>query len=557
VPTSNSLNDGQPTVVDERATVTRAAHVLAAMTALSRVSGLVRDMTVSAFFGTGLAAEAFFVAFRLPNLFRRIAAEGAASAAFVPVFTESLARGGPGAAVVAAAAVGGVTMVALLALTVAGMAAAEPMTDLFAPGFAADPDKRARTISLTFWTFPYLLMVGTAAWSMGVLHTFRSFAVPALGPVLLNASIIACAFLLVPSLEQGEYALVAGVLIGGALQVAVQAPSLWRLGMRPRMFASPGHLAVRRTGPLLVAAVFGGAVYQINVLIATIFASLLPAGAVSYLWYADRVFEFPLGIVAVAVGTAALPSLAGHASAGRRDGLRSTVVHALTLTTAYCLPAAAGLLLLAPDIVELLLERGRFSSQDTMMTAWALKAQVPGLLGVALVRVLSSAFYAIGRPRVPVYAAVVALIANLVVSLALMGPPAVTSDWWAGRWMEVATQILGVADLRHAGLAMATGIAATLNALILLVALQVRLRGLPLTTMMRSLALQCLAAAMMTAAVAAALSTLAAMDAPAGARVGIGLAVGVAVYLAAGAMLGSREIVETLAWLRSRIRPSS
>ena len=358
----NASGGGQ---IDERGRVSRAAHVLAAMTMVSRVAGLARDVAVSAVFGTGPWADAFFVAFRIPNLMRRVVAEGATSAAFVPVFSESLASGGPGAAIRAAGAVGGAAVALLSVLTVAGMAAAGPLTRMFAPGFSRDAAKEALTVSLTCWTFPYLLLVGAAAWAMGVHHTFRRFALPAAGPVLMNLAIIACALGLAPRMQAPAYALVAGVLIGGAAQLAVQMPSLWRIGLRPAMLVQPGHPAVRRCGRLVFAALLGGSVYQVNVLVATVFASLLPAGTVSYLWYADRVFEFPLGIVAVAVGTAALPSLSTQAAARHFDGMGETVMHAMSLTIAFCLPAAIGLLLLSHDITALLFERGSFAANDT------------------------------------------------------------------------------------------------------------------------------------------------------------------------------------------------
>ena len=361
------------------------------------------------------------MAFRIPNLFRRVVGEGATSAAFVPVFTGSLARDGKSGAIQAAASVGGAAMLVLGSGVLLGMLAAGPITELFAPGFSSDPAKAELTQTLTRWTFPYLLFVGAGAWAMGLLNTFRNFWVPALGPILLNLTIILCALALAPLLPVPVYALVVGVLVGGFLQFSIQLPWLWRLGFRPSGLLKLGHPAVRRVGRLILAAVFGGAVYQINILVATVFASLLPARSVSYLWYADRVFEFPLGIVAVAVGTAALPSLSIQAKSGRLNEMAAAVEHSLRLSWALCLPAAVGLFLLAPDIVSLLFERGRFSAIDTELTAWALRAYIPGLLGVAAVRVLVTSFYALEMPRIPVYAAMVALLVNAYFDLALMG----------------------------------------------------------------------------------------------------------------------------------------
>lgn len=555
---TNHPPDGQ---IDERASVSRAARILGAMTMASRVAGLLRDAAVGAVFGTGPWADAFFVAFRIPNLMRRVVAEGATSAAFVPVFTESLASGGRTAAVRSAAAVGGASIVVLALLTLAGMAAAGPLATAFAPGFARDPEKLALTASLTRGTFPYLLLVGTAAWAMGVHHTFRRFALPAAGPVLMNASMIAFTLLLAPRLQARaappgadamtwapSWALVAGVLVGGLAQVAVQAPALWRYGLRPAMFARLGDPAVRRCGRLVLAALVGGSVYQVNVLLATVFASLLPAGTVSYLWYADRVFEFPLGIVAVAVGTAALPSLASQAASGRLEDMGATVVHSLSLTLAFCLPAAVGLWLLSYDITALLFERGSFSAHDTEMTAWALRASVPGLLGVGLVRVLSSAFFALEATRVPVVAGVLSMLLSVVLSIALMGQPEPGPSWWGATAILAARQVVGIADLRHAGLSLATGLAATGNALVLLVVLRRLLPRLRLRPLARSTALHS-AAAVAMALVVVAWSRLAQGWTFSGSlpvRVAGGVAFGGATYLGAAAALGSREILELL-----------
>ncbi|RMF25811.1 MAG: murein biosynthesis integral membrane protein MurJ, partial [Deltaproteobacteria bacterium] len=283
---------------DEQGRITQAARLLGGLTLLSRVAGLLRDLVIAALFGASASADAFFVAFRIPNLFRRIVAEGAASTAFVPVFTSYRTREGDRSATEAAAAVGGAAVVVLAVVVGLGVVLADPVVTLFAPGFGADLSKRALTVSLLRWTFPYLLLVGLAAWAMGTLHSFRRFTEPSLGPILLNVAIIGSAVGLAPHLREPVYALAAGVLIGGSLQFLVQAPTLSSLGVRwPDMWRAR-HPARGRVGRLLVPTLFGGAVYQIGILVSTILASLLPERSISYLWYADRVFEFPLGIVA-------------------------------------------------------------------------------------------------------------------------------------------------------------------------------------------------------------------------------------------------------------------
>ncbi|MFN2376498.1 MAG: murein biosynthesis integral membrane protein MurJ [Candidatus Binatia bacterium] len=531
---------------DERGRVSSAARVVAGMTTVSRVAGLARDAAISAVFGTGLGADAFFVAFRIPNLMRRVVAEGATSAAFVPVFTDSLAAGGRPAAIRAAAAVGGAAVLVLAFLTLAGMAASGALTTLFAPGFSGDPAKAALTASLTRWTFPYLLLVGSAAWAMGVHHTFRNFALPAAGPVLMNLSMIAFALGAAPWMEAPAWALVAGVVVGGLAQVLLQLPSLWKYGLRAAMFVDLGHPAVGRCGGLMLAALLGGSVYQVNVLLATVFASVLPAGTVSYLWYADRLFEFPLGIVAVAVGTAALPSLSSQAARRHFDGMGETVVHAMSLTIAFCLPAAVGLMLLAHDITELLFERGSFVAADTAMTAWALQASVPGLLGVGLVRVLSAAFFALERTRVPVAAGLFTMLVNALLSIALMGPGEPGTAWWGAAALASLQAAIGIADLRHAGLALAAALSATANAVILLLLLRRALPRLPLARLGRPL-LQHAAAAAAMAGVVLGWIHVASPWSFAGAvavRVGVGVGLGLASYFVAAIALGSREVKE-------------
>jgi len=473
---------------------------MSALTLASRVAGLARDIVVGGAFGASPAADAFFVAFRIPNLFRRVVAEGAASSAFVPVFSSELARGGPPAAAEAARVVGVASAFWLTLLVALGMAFSDTVISLFAPGFTSDPAKRALTVELTRMTFPYLLLVGLAAWAMGILNTFRRFAVPAFGPVMLNVAIIAAVLGLAGRLEQPVHALVIGVLAGGFLQFAVQWPALRAVGVSfgggARAF---GHPAVRRVGRLLAPTIVGGAIYQINILVATIFASLLPGQSVSYLWYADRVFEFPLGVVAVAIGTAALPTLSGQAAVGRHDEMARSVSYSLRLVWAVCLPATLGLWMLAPQIVEVLFERGRFTHADVEMTAWALRAYVFGLLSVAAVRVLVSVFYAFEEARIPVRTACVAFVANVMTDLALMGPTDPNAGWWGAKWVADAGNWLRIADLRHAGLALGTGVAATVNALLLYVLVRRRLPELQGRTLLRAFALHAAATVAMGA----------------------------------------------------------
>ena len=422
-------------------------------------------MVIGAIFGASASADAFFVAFRIPNLFRRVVAEGAASTAFVPVLTSYREREGPRAALRAAGALGVVSAALLAAVSILGSLFAGPVVGLFAPGFTADPAKHLLTVSLTAAVFPYLGLVGMAAWAMGTLHTFRRFAPPAYGPVLFNVAMVTAALALSGRFAMPVYSLAVGVIAGGALQFMVQLPALRALGFDRECLAL-GHPAVARVGRLLIPTVVGGAVYQINVLVGTVLGSMLPARSISYLWYADRLFEFPLGIIAVAVGTAVLPTMASHASGARYGAMASGTEHALQLVWALCIPATVGLWILAPCLVETLFQRGEFGRTDTLMTADALRAFVVGLVGVASARVLVSVFYALERPRVPVITGMFALVVNAVCDFVSMGPvPPATS--LASRLISELSTRWSFAALGHVGLALGTSIAATINAVLL------------------------------------------------------------------------------------------
>ncbi|MFQ5351908.1 MAG: murein biosynthesis integral membrane protein MurJ [Candidatus Binatia bacterium] len=508
---------------------------------LSRMSGLLRDVVIGALFGASTGADAFFVAFRIPNLFRRMVAEGAASTAFVPVFTRYLTKEGRAGAVRAVGAVGGIAVLVLAVLTILGMVFADEVVAVFAPGFFVDASLRALTVSLTRALFPYLLLVGLAAWAMGTLHTFGSFTAPALGPVLLNLSIVSVALLFVPGFEPAVFALVVGVLLGGFLQFAVQVPGLRRQGLRLGSMFDPGHAAVAGVGRLLLPAILGGAVYQINILVATIFASLLPARSVSYLWYADRVFEFPLGIVAVAVGTAALPSLSRQARLPGREGMAESIAFGLKLVWALCLPAMVGLWLLAPQVVSVLFERGRFTAVDSASTALALRAYTVGLLAVGSARVLASVFYALEKPRFPVGAACLALFANVVFDLAFMGPTDPNADWWGAAAVAGIGEALRVTDLRHAGLALGTALAAVVNVTVLALMVVRLVPGLAGQRWARSLGIH-LAASVLMAATVWGLLVIVGSAVGSYLEVALSVTVGTATYLGAALLFGSEEL---------------
>lgn len=489
--------------MSENRQIARAAGLVGFFTFLSRLAGLVRDAVTGYYFGTGMAADAFFVAFRVPNLLRRFVAEGAMSVAFIPVFTDYLTNRTREEAIEAASAVATVLVLVLTVLTAVGIVFAPFWTALFAPGFMDDPEKFALTVSLTRWLFPYVFLVSLVALASGILNAMRHFAAPALSPVFLNLSMIAAAVLLSPRLTVPVQSLAYGVLIGGCLQLALQFPPLHRLGVRLVPRWNPRHDAVRRSLRLMGPMVFGAAVYQINLMVDTVLASLLPAGSVSYLWYADRVFEFPLGIFAVALGTAALPSFSAQAARGAYDELRRSIAFAIRLTNFIAVPAACGIAALAVPITSVLFQRGAFGPEQTVLTARALSAFAVGLWSVSMVRLVVPAFYALEDTRTPVTTAAVAFVANVLFSLLLMGAVPVTGDSMVGDAIARATQALAVFDLRHVGLALSTSLAATVNLVLLATLLRYRLGPLGGWELLSSLARSVVASLVMVVPVRA------------------------------------------------------
>lgn len=481
--------------MSENRRIARAAGVVGIFTLLSRIAGLARDVAVGYFFGTGAAADAFFVAFRIPNLLRRFVAEGAMSIALIPVFTDYVTNRSRAETEEAMSAVATLMALVLLVLTAAGVVFAPELTALFAPGFAADAEKFRLTIELTRRVFPFIFLVSMVALATGVLHSVRHFAAPALAPVLLNIAIIAAA-LLSGRFAEPVLALAWGVIVGGVVQILIQIPPIARAGLRLRPLWRPNHPAVRRSLLLMAPMLFGAAVYQINVLVSTVFASLLPGGSVSYLWYADRVFEFPLGIFAVALGTAVLPSFSTQAARGALGEMWRSLSFSMRLMTLIVIPATVGLFALAGPITNVLFQRGAYGPEQVAETAFALRAYAAGLWSVSMARLVVPAFYALGDTRTPVQCAALAFVANLLASLMLMGP--IAADGTAAvDAIARLTAALGVVDLRHAGLALATSIAATVNFAFLIVLLGRRLPDLRLAELAPSLGRSALASAAM------------------------------------------------------------
>ncbi|THF63527.1 murein biosynthesis integral membrane protein MurJ [Pseudothauera rhizosphaerae] len=421
----------------------RALATVSGMTLLSRILGFVRDLVIARAFGAGMMTDAFFVAFRLPNLLRRMFAEGAFSQAFVPILAEYRNRLGEDATRTLVNRTATLLALAVAAVAVLGIVAAPLIIYISAPGFSADADKFALTVELTRITFPYILFMALVAMAGGILNTWSRFAIPAFTPVLLNLSFIGMALFAAPYFDPPVLALAWAVFLGGVLQLALQVRPLHRIGMLPRFDLNLSDPGVRRILKLMAPALLGVSVSQISLLINTIFASFLQSGSVSWLYYADRLMEFPAGLLGVALGTILLPSLARLHADERREEFSGLLDWGLRLTLLLTLPAALALMLLAVPLVATLFNYGAFGAADVMATRQALVAYSVGLSGMILVKVLAPAFYARQDIKTPVKIALLTLAATQAMNLAFIVP------------------------LKHAGLALAIGLASCLNAALL------------------------------------------------------------------------------------------
>ncbi|MBI1845668.1 MAG: murein biosynthesis integral membrane protein MurJ [Candidatus Rokubacteria bacterium] len=419
--------------------VVRAVGSIGTATLVSRVLGFVRDVVLARAFGAGGLTDAFVVAFRIPNILRRLLAEGALSTAVVPVFTDYLTNRSRAEARAMLGTLMSVALLVLTTVTVIGIAAAPWILPVIAPGFSADPAQAALAVLLTRVMFPYLVLVGLAALAMGVLNAQGRFFAAALGPALLNVGMIAGVLVLAPRVTPPILGVALGVLLGGAAQLAVQLPPLARAGLLVSPARSLRHPAVRRVVRLLGPSVFGLAAVQIMVFVNTLLASWLPAGSISFLYYADRVMEFPHGVFGIALASASLPAMSRQAAAGDRPGLAGTLNFALRLSCYIAVPATVGLVLLRAPIVRVLFERGQFTPAATAATAEALAWYAAGLVGFSGARIAAQAFYALGEPGTAVRAGIVAVGVNVVAAVVLMPV------------------------LSHAGLAAASSLGAAVN----------------------------------------------------------------------------------------------
>ena len=421
----------------------RTLATVSGMTMLSRILGFVRDFVIARAFGAGMMTDAFFVAFRLPNLLRRMFAEGAFSQAFVPILAEYRQQRGDSATKLLVDRVASVLLLAVMGVTLLGIIGAPLLIMVSAPGFIDEPAKFAITVELTRITFPYIAFMALVALSAGVLNTWSRFALPAFTPVLLNVAFIGMALFAAPLFDPPVLALAWAVFIGGILQLGLQVPALKRLGMLPRFDPDWRDEGVQRILKLMAPALLGVSVAQISLLINTIFASFLTSGSVSWLYYADRLMELPAGLLGAALGTILLPSLAKSHSAGRTAEFSALLDWGLRLTFLLTLPAALALALLAVPLLSTLFMHGAFSANDVMQTRAALVAYSCGLTGLILVKVLAPGFYSRQDIKTPVRIALLTLALTQCLNLAFIG------------WLQ------------HAGLALSIGLASCANAAML------------------------------------------------------------------------------------------
>jgi len=434
--------------------IARSTTVVSSATLASRIFGLIREQTFAFIFGAGFATDAFVAAFRIPNLLRDLFAEGALSAAFIPVFTETLTHKGKPEAFRMANRLSSVLIVGLSVIIVLGILITPGIVNLIAPGFKAIPGKSEVTAVMARIMFPFLLLVSMAAVSMSMLNTLRRFAVPAFSPVLFNLALIVTGYLICPYFHPPIVGMALGVLLGGLGQWGIQALALRREGYAFRfepLISDPG---VRRILWLMTPAVIGLASTQISIFVNTQIASLLPQGSVSYLNFSFRLMYFPLGIFGVAVATVTLPVVSSFAAKKDVGGILSTAGSSLKLIFFLTIPSIVFLCLAARPMISVLYQHGRFTAADTGHTARALVFYAFGLLAYSSVRVIAPIFYALGDTKTPAGISILAVAVNIALCLTLKGP------------------------LGYRGLALATSISATVNLTFLLILLTRRVGSL-------------------------------------------------------------------------------
>lgn len=422
----------------------RSTAVVSSMTMISRIMGFIRDMIFARYFGADSGTDAFFVAFKIPNFLRRLFAEGAFAQAFVPVLSDYKEKGSRQALKEFVDRTAGTLALTLIVVTILGIVAAPVLILIFAPGFLWNGDRYELTVEMLRITFPYLFFISSTAFAGSLLNTFGRFAVPAFTPVLLNICLISASIWIAPLMHEPVMALAWGVFAAGAVQLVFQFPALKRIGLIPRLKPGFRDSGVRRIARLMIPAIFGVSITQINLLFDTLIASFLISGSVSWLYYSDRLVEFPLGLFGVALATVILPTLSKYHSSEDADAFSQSMDWGLRWVLIIGTPAAAGLILLAEPVLSTLFQYDHFSREDVVMAGKSLKAYSVGLLAFMMVKVLVPGFTSRMDMKTPVRFGVYSMLVNMVLNVVL------------------------VFQFAHAGLALATSLAAFLNAFLLL-----------------------------------------------------------------------------------------
>lgn len=421
----------------------KSTLVVGGMTTISRVFGLIRDVVIARLFGAGLGVDVFIVAFRIPNFLRRLFAEGGFSQAFVPVLAEYKTQRGDEAVRALVDQTAASLGLILFIVTAAGVLLSPVLISIFAPGFIADGDKHALASDLLRITFPYILFISLTAFAGSILNTYKQFAVPAFTPVLLNVSLIGCAVWLAPLLETPITALAWAVLIAGVFQLLLQFPFLIRIKRFPKPGLNRDREGIKRIFKLMLPILFAVSVVQINLLVDTLIASFLVTGSISWLYFSDRLVEFPLGVFGIALATVILPNLSEKHAQGSTEKFAAMLDWALRWVFLIALPAAAGLIVLAAPLLTTLFQYQAFTTDDVTMASQSLMAYSLGLPAFILIKVLSTGFFSRQDTKTPVKIGAIAMLGNIILNLLLVGP------------------------LAHAGLALATSLSACVQAWLL------------------------------------------------------------------------------------------
>lgn len=392
------------------------------MTFLSRVTGMLRDMVYSQAFGAGPLMDAFFVAFKIPNFLRRLSAEGAFSQAFVPVVSEYKVQRSQEEVRELIGGVAGTLGAVLFVATLIGVIAAPVLIFVFAPGFRVDGDRFDLAVDMLHWTFPYILFISLVSLCAGVLNSYGRFGAPAFAPVLMNAVMIVTALLVAPHAARPGIVLAIGVFVAGIAQLGFLAPFVMRLGLAGLPRWRRHHEGVRRIGKLMLPGIFGSSVAQVSLLLDSLIASFLVVGSISWLYYADRLVEFPMGVFTIALATVILPGLSQHHAERSPERFAATLDSAVRLVLLLAAPAAVGLFVLAGPLIATIYGYGEFDAHDVRMTAYALMMYALGLLGFSLVKVLAPGYFARQDARTPVRVGMISLGVNIAFNVLLVLP---------------------------------------------------------------------------------------------------------------------------------------